>query len=96
MRLFQIISQKFHRQAIAVKAIASEGLHTGHPGIGHLPESLPGTDVAEMHLHRRERHGLERVQNRDAGVGVSGGVYDDAVKYAVSSLDPVDDLPFVV
>ena len=49
-----------------------------------------------MDLHRRKGHGLQRIQNGDAGVGIGGGVDDDAVEYPVSSLDRVHDGPLVV
>ena len=54
-----------------------------------MTEGFPLVDVAEMHLHRRQSHGLQRVQNGYAGVGVGGGVDDDAVRLAQRALDDV-------
>ena len=49
-----------------------------------------------MHLHRRKRHGLERIENGDARVRVGRGVDDDAVRSAVGRLNGVDDRALVV
>ena len=49
-----------------------------------------------MHLHRRERHGLERVENGNARVRIGSGVDDDAVGRAVGRLNGIDDRALVV
>ena len=67
-----------------------------HAGIGDLAETLPGADVRQVHLHRRERHGLERVENGDARVCVRRGIDDDAVHPSESGLDGIDDRALVV
>ena len=49
-----------------------------------------------MHLHGRQRHGLERVKDRHAGVGVGRGIDDDAVETIECRLDRVHDGAFVI
>ena len=61
-----------------------------------MPEALALLNIGEMHLHRRERHGLERVENGDARVRIRRGIDDDAVHPSESGLDGIDDRALVV
>ena len=49
-----------------------------------------------MHLDRRNGHRLESVENGNAGVGISGGIYDDSVGISVSRLDFIDYVALVI
>ena len=49
-----------------------------------------------MYLDRRNLDRLQRVENRNAGVGIGRGVDDNPVCVAVSRLNAVDDRPFMV
>ena len=88
--------QVLRRHAVARKAVPGEGLAAGQADIGHLPEVLPPGDVGQVDLHRREPHCFQRVQESHAGVGVGGGVDDDAVHFAAGALDGVHQDPLVV
>ena len=75
---------------IARQPVAPDGGHTGGADIGDMAELLPAVRVGDMDLHGGDAHGLHRIQQRNAGVGVSGGVDDDAVYLVkVSLLDGV-------
>ena len=81
---------------VAAEAHAGEALAACLTGVGDLAEILAGVDVAEVHLDGGDADGLERVENGDAGVGVGGGVYDDAVDALICALDGVDYRALVV
>ena len=49
-----------------------------------------------MHLHGRERNGLERVENGNARMRIRRRVNNDAVHPSESGLDGVDDRALVV
>ena len=49
-----------------------------------------------MHLHRRNRHGFERIENGNAGVGIGGGIDDNAVCPAAGLLNLIHNGAFVV
>ena len=49
-----------------------------------------------MHLNRRNPDRLQRIENRDAGMGIGRGVDDNPVRIAVSRLNAVDNRAFVV
>src|SRR3989338_1934 len=49
-----------------------------------------------MHLHRGDRNRRDRVPYRDRCVGVSGGIYQDAIKSALRLPDLLYDLTFMV
>ena len=61
-----------------------------------MPEFLPGIYIGQVDLHRRQTHRLQGVQNGHAGVGIGGGVDDDAVHLPVGPLDLVHNGPLVV
>ena len=48
---------------VALEAQSDKGLLAGHARIGDLPEGLPAVHIGDVDLHRRNRHGLQRVQN---------------------------------
>ena len=52
-------------------AVTVDGLHAGHAGVGMVSEFLAVVDIGKMDFHRGQRHGLERVEDRDGGMGVS-------------------------
>ena len=43
-----------------------------------------------LYLHGGQRHGLQGVEDGNAGMRIRGGIYDDAVGISVGLLDPVD------
>ena len=43
--------QVFHSFPVAGEAMAFDGFLTCLPGVGNLPEGLPGVYVGDMHLH---------------------------------------------
>ena len=49
-----------------------------------------------MHFHRRQTHGLERVQYGHAGMRVRGRVNHDAVHFAIGLLDAIYDCTLVI
>ena len=49
-----------------------------------------------MHLHRGDGHGLQRIQDGHAGMGVRRGIDDDAVINAVGPLNDLYQFPFMV
>ena len=50
-------------------------------------EFCAAMDVADMYLDDWESDGCDSVADRDRGVRVGGGIYDDAVKFAEALLD---------
>ena len=68
----------------------------GHAGVADLAEGLPLGHIADVHLGGGQVHGLQRVQNGNAGVGVGAGVDDDAVVEAQGALDGVHQAALVV
>ena len=61
-----------------------------------MPEALSLPDIREMHLHGRERNGLERVENGNARMRIRRRVNNDAVHPSESGLDGVYDRALVV
>ncbi|MCO5614894.1 hypothetical protein L7F22_069179 [Adiantum nelumboides] len=66
-----------------------------------VPELLAPVHVRDVHLDRRELGALDRVVQRDGGVGVGGGVEDQADRVAAlhrgtGLVDPVDEDALVV
>ena len=82
--------------AVPVQPQPHVGLQAGQPGIGHLAKVLPLGHVGDVHLHRWDLYRLQGVQDGHAGVGVGGGVDDDAVKGPQGLLDLVHNGPLVV
>lgn len=70
----QIILQKQDCLAVTLEAEADIAFDTGHARIGDLPEALALGNIGDVHLHRRDRHRLECVEDGDAGVGVGRGI----------------------
>ena len=65
-------------------------------GVGNLSERFAGVDVGNVDFDRGDCHRLERVQNRNACVGVSRGVNHNPVKLTVGFLDFVNNVALVV
>ena len=91
-----VIFQKENGFTVALQAFAHNGLDTGHAGIGHLPEGLPLAHIGDMHFHGGKTHCFQSIQNGDGGMGIGGGVDDDAVKPAVGCLNLINDCAFVI
>ena len=84
------LAEKVQGFQIALQPVAPDGAHAGGTNVGDMAELLPAVRVGDMDLHGGDAHGLHRIQQRNAGVGVSGGVDDDAVYLVkVSLLDGV-------
>ncbi len=49
-----------------------------------------------MYFHGRDGDRLDGVEERDARMRIRARVDDDSVRFPVRSLDPVDQIPFVV
>ena len=49
-----------------------------------------------MDLYCRKGHGLEGIEDGDAGMRIGSRIDDDAVKRAVCLLDLIDDLAFMI
>ena len=74
------------RKAVSPEPIPGNGLAAGQTDIGHLPEVLPAAYVGDMDLHRGDPHRLHGVQQSNAGMGVCGGIDDNAVEFFVRAL----------
>ena len=62
-----------------------------------MPEFLPRVDVRQMHLHRRDVHRLQRVQDSDARVRIGRRVNDDPVYVVeIGLLNRIDNSAFVI
>jgi hypothetical protein len=61
-----------------------------------LPEILALVDIAEMNLHGRKTAGGKGIAYRDAGMGISGRIDQDPVKFHARIPDPVDERSFVI
>ena len=94
--LVQILLQVQNSLSVALQAQAHEGLDAGHPGVGHLAEVLPLGHIGDVDLHGGQGDRLQGVQDGHAGVGIGGGVDDDAVLLPISLLDLVHNGPLVV
>ena len=81
---------------VACQALAGYACKAGHPCIRYLPERLALLNCRDVDLDRRDGDRLERVEDRDARMGVGRRVDNDAVHPAISLLDPVDDRALVV
>ena len=49
-----------------------------------------------MDLYCRKGHGLEGIEDSDAGMRIGGRIDDDAVESAVCLLDLIDDVAFMI
>ena len=81
---------------VACKTFAADDLFGVERDKGAAAELFAGVDVGEVHLDGGEPHGFQGVEDGDGGVGVGGGVEDDAVGGAVGALDLRDDVSFAV
>ena len=68
--------------------------HGGNVGV--VAEGLPLVDIAEVDFHKGQVDGGDRIPNANAGVGIGGGVHDNAVKFSPGILDPINQNPFMV
>ena len=56
-----------------------------------LAEFFAAVNLTNMHLDDRKSDGCDSVADRDRGVRVGGGIYDDTVKFAEALLDFIDE-----
>lgn len=82
--------------AIPLQAFACDGLEAGHAGVGNLTELLALLHCGYMDLDGGDTNCLERIENRDARMRVSGGVDNDAAEDAVRLLNHIDKLALMV
>ena len=61
-----------------------------------VPERLALVDVRDMDLDHRAFIGIQRIQDRNRGVGIGPRIYDDPGTGSARIMDPVDQLAFVV
>ena len=85
-----------HGLPVALEAVTFDGFHAGHSGVGSLPEGFSCVHVGDVDLHGGDGNGFQGVQNGHGGMGIGGGVDDDAVHLAVCPLDFVHNVPLVV
>jgi len=96
-RLFHPPRQIGHGLGIAGEAVPGDGPFAVQGRIGEPAEFFPLVNIREMDFHRRNGGGLQRVQHGHAGVGVGGGVDDDAVHpVEIRPLDAVHQRALVV
>lgn len=86
----------FHGHSVAVETITGKGLFAGEANIGDLAEIFAGVDVGQMYFAGRNANGLERIENGDAGVGVSGWIDHNSVNLLIGLLDAIDDRALMV
>lgn len=91
-----MLSHIVYGVAIPLQTFARDSLDAGHAGVGNLTELLALLYCRYMHLDGGDSNGLERIENRDARMRVSGGVDNDAAKDAVGLLNHIDKLALVV
>ena len=61
-----------------------------------VPELLAGMDIRDMNLDRQRVGALDRVAQRDGGVGIGAGIDDDARAGKPGLLDEGDELALVI
>lgn len=81
---------------IALDAVAGDGLAAGGADVAYLAKLLALADIGDVDLYCWNADGFDGVEQGDGGVGVGGGVDDDAVCGAVAGLNLVDEVAFVV
>ena len=81
---------------IALDAVAGDGLAAGGADVAYLAKLFALADIGDVDLYRWNADGFHGVEQGDGGVGVGGGVDDDAVCGAVAGLNLVDEVAFVV
>ncbi len=90
------VHQIINAPQISFKAQADEGFFASHSGIGNLPEILSCGNIGNMDFNRRQGNGFERIENCNARVSISGGVYDYPVELAESRLNFINYAAFVI
>ena len=88
--------QMIHRLKIAVRAVSRDRQDASRANIADTAEFLSGVDVGDVDLAGGNADRLDRVEDRNARVRVGAGIDDDAVKVAVSRLDVVHEIAFVI
>ena len=92
-----LVLQIHHGFSVALNPMAANGLFTGHSRIGDVAEFLTLHGVGDMHFHRRNAHGLQRIQNGNGSMGICRRIDDNAVEAVRFSIpDTVNDIAFVV
>ena len=86
------MSEPIERQFIAVSAEAADDAQRHRRDVAVVAERLTLVDVGEMHLDDRRFRRLERIVQRNRGVGIGGGIENDAARLAPRLLDPADQL----
>ena len=79
-----------------IPTLTFNGLFAVESCIGNLPEGLTGIHIGNMHLNSRNGNRLQGIQNRHGGMGVGGGIDDDAVIHTISGLNCIHNCTFVV
>ena len=94
--LFVSFNQIFECYLIALDTCTTDRLFTIHAGIGYLPKGFSLGHIRDVYLHGRNADGFQRVQNGDAGVGIGGRIDDDAIIFAVRTLNLIHETTFVI
>ena len=81
---------------VGLETVARTGLHGNRLNERDLTKIIAILRFGKMHLDRPHLHGLDRIVNRDRGVGVGRRVDDKRVELSAALLDPVDDHALVV
>ena len=61
-----------------------------------MAEFFALVNIGHVHLDHRQFHALQRIVQRDRGVGQSTGIDDDSGRRSGRFLDPVDQIAFVI
>ena len=81
---------------VSLKTLSGDTLEASHAGVGYLAKILAIFHGGDMDLYCRKGHGLEGIEDGDAGMRIGSRIDDDAVKRAVCLLDLIDDLAFMI
>ena len=82
---------------ITVRSFADHGGEAGGAHVTDLPEILTLVDLGDVYLYGRDRHGFQRVEQRDRRMRIRAGVDHDAVDLIeIGLLDPVDECAFMI
>ena len=77
--LSQKLCEIVHCLGVAGKAAPGDCVRRHRADIADLPKCLALADLGDVHLDGGDAHALYGVCDGDAGVGIGGGVEDDAV-----------------
>jgi len=91
-----VIDQPLQGQAVAGGPEAADHPQGLVGQIGVVAKGLAGVDVAQVHLHKRDRHGQQGITQGDGGVGVGAGIDQQAFALAPGRLDAIHQDPLVV